>query len=140
MGLLNHHPAWGQLVYASAPVGGITGFSDWIVDGGRFIRVHRSRGDPFSDLGGADHRSPVIKDLDQVILLDVPGFSVFGVDPDDPVVVSLYQYPVILNIVNKTVLGIPHRIGDGEISTGAGTFGKARCYGVPPTKEYICSW
>lgn len=82
--------------------------------------MNRSGRKAFGNLGGTNDGSPVIENLDQVILLDSPFFSIFRIYPDNPVVITINQDPVVFNIVDKAVLpismGVKAEPGVGDIS------------------------
>ncbi len=73
--------------------------------------MNRASRESLGDLSRTDHCSPVIEDLDQVVLLDPSFFGILGVDPYDPVVITVFlQDPVILDLVEPALLGVAHRV------------------------------
>ena len=79
--------------------------------------MNGTRRDALGDLCCADDHTPVVKDPDQVVVLDASCLSILGVDPEDPVVVAVDQDPVILDLVQPAPLGITHSV---KTETGVG--------------------
>ena len=68
--------------------------------------MNRSGRKAFGNLGGTNDGSTVIEHLDQIILLDSPFFGIFRIYPDNPVVITIDQNPVVFNIVYNAILSI----------------------------------
>ena len=84
---------------------GFPGFAFGIIIRAGLVRMNRSGRNPFRDLGSTDDCPPVIEYLDQIVFYDIPGLGILGVDPDNPVIISvLLQDSVVLDFVQPAVL------------------------------------
>ncbi len=106
MGVFDHRPAGSQKVYAAAPINRISGLTQRIIDRAGRIGVGGPRREPFRHLGGADDRSTVVEDLDQVILLNAALPGVLRIYFHNPVVIPIDEDPVVLHVIDVTVLPI----------------------------------
>src|SRR5512136_757801 len=70
--------------------------------------MHGARRNSFGHLRRTNDCTPVIEDLDKIILFDTPCFSILEIHPHDPVVIIIDQYSVVLDIVDPAMLTIPH--------------------------------
>ena len=68
--------------------------------------MDRSPTNPLGDLCRTDHRTPIVKYLHKVILLNAPVLCVPGIDPDYPVIVTVNEDPVVFDIVNEAALTV----------------------------------
>ena len=70
--------------------------------------MNRSRGNPFCELGGADDCTSIIEHVDQIVDFYFPCRGVLGIDSNDPVVVPIDKYTMVLDVVDDAVLAVTH--------------------------------
>ena len=64
----------------------------------------------FGNNGCTDDCSAVIEQLDQIMLLNPPRLCLDPAKPCDPVVMPIYQHPVILDVVDHRILTIAQSV------------------------------
>ncbi len=68
--------------------------------------MSRSRTNSFGHLGYTYNGPPVVEHLDQVVLFDSTRLSILRVNPHYPVVITINQHPMVLDIVDPAILAI----------------------------------
>ena len=67
--------------------------------------AHTAR-QPLRRQRGADHRSALVEDLHQIVLLDAARRGVLGVEPHDPIVVTVDLDPMVFDVEQEGILAV----------------------------------
>ena len=106
MGLLDLAPPGRELVQTSAPVYRVTGLTQRIINGTRFIAMTQTSPKSLRRKSSADDGTTVVVDLHQILKLNSARSSIFSIKSQRPIIMPIYLHAVINDVVDKRIFAV----------------------------------